>query len=51
MELAKDPESDARPVMLMPPRTTVPDCAAAEIKYEGPYVAFIVFRSSIFPNK
>lgn len=51
MELGEHSQSDARPVMLNPWRTTVPDGAAAEIKYEGPYVAFIVFGSSIFPNK
>lgn len=51
MELSKHPESRAYPVMQIPLRTTVPDCVAAEIKYEGPRVAFIVFRSSIFPNK
>lgn len=51
MELTKHTESNAHSVMLLPPRTTVPDCAAVEIKYKGPYVPFIVFRSSIFPNK
>lgn len=48
MELTKHTESNTRPVILIPSRTTVPDCAAAEIKYMGPYVTFIVFRSSIF---
>lgn len=51
MELSKHSQSNARPVMLNPWRTTVPDCAAAEIKYEGPYVTFIVCGSSIFANK
>lgn len=48
VELAKHRESNSASVIFIPSRTTVPDGTAVEIKYEAPYVTFIVFRSSIF---
>lgn len=48
VQLAKHRESNSGLVIFIPSRTTVPDGTAAEIKYEAPYVTFIVFRSSIF---
>ena len=45
------PSTHTLPVMLLAPRTTVPDCAAAKHQIRRHYVAFIVLRSSIFPNK